>query len=137
MTVRCALLGLAMLTLCVQAGCGPADLKSLSGKVVLPAEETFQFAGEVVELRSQSGSNETAFGEILADGTFAVESLVDGKIVKGVKPGNYQARIVISDDDYEHKKIAGKSIPKKYLSFDSSGLSVQVPSSAVTFELKR
>ena len=122
--------------LAVTAGCSPQGLQSLDGKVLYQGGE-FVFAGDTLELRSSADASLHAFGEIKPDGTFKVDTLENGKVVTGAKPGKYEARIVISDDDYEHKKLAVKSINKKFLSFESSGLSVTVPSSAVTLTISK
>lgn len=122
--------------LAVTVGCSPQGLQSLEGKVLYQGGE-FVFAGDTLELRSSADASLHAFGELKPDGTFKVDTLENGKVVTGAKPGKYDARIVISDDDYEHKKLAAKSINKKFLSFESSGLSVTVPSSAVTLTISK
>lgn len=122
--------------LALAAGCSPQGLQSLEGKVSYQGGG-FVFAGDTIELRSAANTSLRAFGEIKPDGTFKVDTLENGKVVTGAKPGTYEARIVISDDDYEHKKLAAKSINKKYLRFEASGLSVTVPSSAVTLTISK
>jgi hypothetical protein len=92
---------------------------------------------DTIELRSQADSKQLAFGEIKADGKFKIDSLVNGSVVHGAAPGVYSARIVISDDDYEHKKLSAKSIPKKYFQFETSGLSVTIPSTGVTLQISK
>lgn len=119
------------------AGCNQKGLQSLDGKVVYQGGESFSFVGDTIELRSSADASVHAFGEIKPDGTFKIDTLDDGDFASGAKPGSYEARIVISDDDYEHKKLAAKSINKKYLSFETSGLSVTVPSSGATLTISR
>jgi hypothetical protein len=119
------------------AGCGPQGLQSLEGQLVFQDGGSFEFSGDTIELRSQADSKQLAFGEIKPDGQFKVDSLVNGAIVQGTTPGVYFARILISDDDYEHKKLASKSINKKYLSFKTSGLSVTAPSTGVTLQISK
>ena len=118
-------------------GCSQKGLQSLEGQVVFKDGGAFEFAGDSIELRSQSDSSLSAFGEIKPDGKFKIDSLTEGKLVPGTKAGVYSARIVISDDDYEHKKLAAKAINKKYLSFETSGLSVTVPASGLTLTISK
>lgn len=119
------------------AGCSPQGLQSLEGQLVLQDGRSFEFSGDTIELRSQADSKQLAFGEIKADGKFKIDSLVNSSVVQGAAPCVYSARIVISDDDYEHKKLAAKSINKKYFSFETSGLSVTVPSTGVTLQISK
>ncbi len=62
---------------------------------------------------------------------FELKAWWTGKLVRGAREGIYQARIVIADDDYTHKAQAAKVIPKKYFSFETSGLTVQLPSTDI------
>lgn len=119
------------------AGCSPQGLQSLEGQLVFQDGGSFEFSGDTIELRSQADSKKLAFGEIKPDGKFKIDSLVNGSVVQGTAPGVYSARIVISDDDYEHKKLAAKSINKKYLRFETSGLNVTVPSTGVTLQISK
>ncbi len=107
----------------------------MTGQVVYRGPQEFVFAGDVLELRLQSDPNVHAFAEIQPDGAFEIDSLVEGEIARGAKPGTYEARIVVSDDDAQHKVQASKAIPKKYLSFETSGLKVEVPSANVKLEI--
>jgi hypothetical protein len=119
------------------AGCSQQGLQSLEGQLVHQDGGAFEFAGDTIELRSQSDPTQHAFGEIKPDGKFKIDSLDEGKILQGAKPGEYVARIVIADDDYEHKKVAAKSINKKFLNFETSGLSVKVPTSGLTLSISK
>jgi hypothetical protein len=67
-----------------------------------------------------------ASGEIKPDGNFELESLLDGKIRNGALEGKYLARIVLSDDP-ESRRTAAATINPKFLKFDSSGLTFEVP----------
>jgi hypothetical protein len=118
-------------------GCSESNLQPLAGKIKYVGDSGFAFSGDVVELRSQSDPTSNAYGEIQPDGSFEVDSLEKGKIVKGAKPGKYAVRLVIADDDYDHKKLASKAINKKYFSFDTSGLEVDVPATNVNFSITR
>lgn len=76
-------------------------------------------------------------GRYQSGSTIEERSLDEGKILQGAKPGEYVARIVIADGDYEHKKVAAKSINKKFLNFETSGLSVKVPTSGLTLSISK
>ncbi len=121
----------------IAIGCNSSEFKPLRGKVLLPSEIDFQFADDVIELRSKSNPQQLAFGEIQADGSFEVQSLKQGEIVNGARPGSYEARFVIADDDYSHKKLASRLISKRYLRFESSGLTVDIPNDGVVLQLVR
>lgn len=118
-------------------GCGQSSLSPIEGKVILDANAPFSFAGDTLEIRSQTDPASIAYAEIQADGTFRVESLKQGKIVQGAEPGRYQARIVISTDDPKHKDYALKAIPKKYLKFETSELLVEAPSVGNELTIRR
>jgi len=112
-------------------------LGTASGKIVLAEGSAFVFAGDSLEIRHESTARPLAFGQIRPDGSFEIESLVDGVVRKGAAPGTYRARIVVSDDDYEHRALALKSIQKKYLSFDTSYLKLHIPSRNVVLQLRK
>ncbi|XZE46891.1 hypothetical protein SH467x_002188 [Pirellulaceae bacterium SH467] len=105
--------------------------------MVIEPESDFHFSGDTLEIRSKDRPAEVAYGEIKSDGTFRIESLRDGAIVQGTSAGEYEARIVVSDDDSQHKAAAHKAIPKKYLQFASSGLKVAAPNTQVTITISR
>ncbi len=116
-------------------GCAPGNQLPARGRIALSTDSGFTFAGDTIELRDRDQPTRLAFGQIQPDGSFVVESLIDGKIVSGAPAGKYQARLVISDDDYEHKQRAKKAIPKKFFSFDTSDLLVEVPASDIQLKL--
>lgn len=122
----------AMLT-----GCGPAAQPSATGRVVLNPASVVDLAGDTVELRSQENPLQVAFGQIQPDGSFKIESLIDGKVVNGAPAGTYQARLVISSDDYAHMKAAAKAIPKKFFNFDTSTLLVEVPNQDIQLNITK
>ncbi len=118
-------------------GCGGKAESPIEGVVVIESASDFQFSGDTLEVRSVERPAEVAYGEIKSDGTFRIESLRDGAIVEGTSAGEYEARIVVSDDDSKHKSAALKAIPKKYLQFASSGLKVTAPNTQVIIKLSR
>ncbi len=117
-------------------GCSQNNLSPLEGKVVL-SDIDFQFAGDTLEIRSQTNPREVAYGEIRPDGSFVIESLKEGLIVKGAASGDYEARVIVADDDFEHKAKGKKAIPKKYTSFETSGLKLSAPSRDATLTLSK
>lgn len=125
-----------ILSVCV-LGCGRKSEAPLEGVVVIETESDFHFSGDTLEIRSKDRPAKVAYGEIKADGTFRIESLRDGAIVQGTSAGEYEARIVVSDDDSRHKSAALKAIPKKYMQFASSGLKVTAPNKQVTITIFR
>ncbi len=125
------------LILVAMIGCGPRTLSPVDGKVLFEPGIDFQFAGDTLEIRSENSPSDVGYGEIKPDGSFTIESLRDGEIVNGAPPGSYRARIVIADDDYDHKAAALKAVPKKYLSFETSGFSLDAPSRGVTLTISK
>lgn len=59
-------------------GCSPQGLQSLEGQLIFQDGGAFEFSGDTIELRSQSGSSQHAFGEIKPDGKFKIDSLQEG-----------------------------------------------------------
>lgn len=118
-------------------GCGAESRAPLEGTVLIEPESGFQFSGDTLEIRSISQPSEVAYGEIKPDGSFRIESLVNGVIVQGASAGEYEARIVVADDDSQHKASALKAIPKKYLQFATSGLKVTAPQTHWTIKLSK
>jgi hypothetical protein len=46
----------------------------------------------------------------------------------GVAEGKYRVRIVLSDDDPEARRRAAQTVHPRFLQFQASGLTIQVPS---------
>jgi hypothetical protein len=133
--MRSSFFGL-LVSMCVcGAGCSRSELASLEGKIVVQGASSFSFAGDVLELRLEGDTLQRAFGEIKPDGTFELETLDDGSVKRGLKPGAYQARVVFSDDDPKHPVEASKAIHRKYTRFETSGLKIEVPSEDVTLKV--
>lgn len=130
------LMGLAFLTALV-AGCSSSNQREVAGQVTIEPPQGLTFADDIVELRSKESPDFIAAGLIQPDGTFRVECLVGGKVLKGVPAGSYQARIVISDDDPERRKKVLGSINKKFLSFDTSELTITAPNTGVQVKLTK
>ncbi|HXG10565.1 MAG TPA: hypothetical protein VNK04_12460 [Gemmataceae bacterium] len=110
-------------------GCG-GGVKTypVNGKVVLEDGDVQQLAGSHVELMLESDPLVRASGRIRSDGTFGVETLHEGRILKGAREGTYQARIIPADEDDEGRPRRGPlPIHKRFLDFKTAGLSVKVP----------
>lgn len=116
-------------------GCGSSELHTLDGRVVLQDASEFVFSDDVLELRLEANPLQRAFGHIESDGSFHIETLDAGKIANGVRDGVYEARIVLSDDNPQHGKLASKAIDRKFTRFETSGLRVQVPSKDVVLHV--
>ena len=117
------------------AGCGSSELHTLDGRVALQDASGFMFAGDALELRLEGNPLQRAFGHIEPNGSFHIETLDAGKIASGVKPGVYEARIVLADDDPQHVKLASQVIHRKFTRFEASGLKVRVPSEDVILQV--
>ena len=136
-TITSALAILVLTTI----GCGGSSLAPIQGSIELGSDigggVHFQFNGDTLEIRSKEDPREIAFASISPDGTFSIESLKGGQILRGANPGDYEARIIIADDDSAHRSAGLKAIPKKYLRFETSGLNLSAPSNDVKLTITR
>lgn len=111
-------------------GCGGSSgpkTYAVEGRVTLSGGDPAALAGHYIETTKQ-GSAETAFAVIEPDGRFKLESLHAGNLAKGATEGDYQVRLVLSDDIINaNRKPAKSPVAAKYLQFKSSGLSLHVP----------
>jgi len=121
-------LGLAML--CV-VGCGTKGPQTypVRGKVELVGGDVSVLAGSHVEAALTSDPTIRASGTIQSDGSFALETIHAGDLLIGAREGRYAVRLVLSDDDREVRRRAAKSVAKRYLDFNASGLTFDVPAS--------
>ena len=124
----------------VLAGCGGSGIKThpVVGKIETQSGDITPLAGHTVEVALDTSPEVRASGEIRDDGSFVLETLQGGKVLRGAVPGTYKARIVLSDDDASKRMLAAKTVPPRYLQFEKSGLSVHVPAGEnVTFKILR
>ncbi len=108
-------------------GCGTGGPKTHPVRGRIQHGDVAALAGSHVEAALQGDANVRASGEIQPDGSFTLETLHAGAIRKGAPEGLYRVRIVLNDDDPASGKRAGQSVARRFLSFDTSGLSIKVP----------
>ena len=125
-TIRATLAAVGLLVL---AGCGESGPKTypVSGKVALAGGDVQKLVGHSVEAALDGDTNVRATGIIGPDGTFTLETLLDGKITKGAREGTYRVRIFPADEDDSGKKLRKPPIAARHFKFETSGLSFQVP----------
>jgi hypothetical protein len=112
------------------AGCGSDGPKTYTvrGRVEVAGGGAKHLVGANVEAALDSDPTVRASGVIEPDGTFSLETLHEGKILKGAQAGNYKARIILSDDgDRESKRQQRTAVHPKFFKFETSGLAFQVP----------
>ncbi len=122
----------ALLAAIGAAGCGSGGKGTyrVQGQIQLAAGDNRLLAGHSLEAALESDPHVRTYGVIDADGHFVLESLLDGVIRQGALPGRYRARLALSDDDPELRRQALESIPKRFLQFETSGLTLEVPAAA-------
>lgn len=111
------------------AGCSDNAPKvyPVSGKVALAGGDAQKLVGHHVEAVLEGDPAVRASGLIGPNGTFTLETLHGGKILKGAQEGKYQVRILAAEEDDDGKKLKKPPIAGKHFKFESSGLSLQVP----------
>jgi hypothetical protein len=128
-------LGFSMLVGCAVGGIKTYPVK---GKVELKDGDAQLLTGSHVELKHESDPELRPTGKIAADGTFAVQTLHGGKIVRGAPEGKYQARVILADESDEGVvKRKGNPVHPRYFDFATSGLSFTIPSGDLTVSLSR
>src|SRR5262245_46016999 len=86
------------LVLGAAAGCGDSGTHAVRGKVELPGGDVAQLAQAHVEFQLEGNPAVRADGLIGPDGRFEVQSLREGRLVRGMPPGTYRARLLFGDD---------------------------------------
>ncbi len=119
------------------SGCGGLKTYPVRGKVELVGGEVKQLAGNHVEAALQSDPTVRASGVIQPDGRFTLETLDAGVIRKGAPEGSYQVRIILSDEDKGSWQQAVQAIDPRFLEFQTSDLSFQVPTGEVTLKVSQ
>jgi hypothetical protein len=110
-------------------GCGPSGPRThpVNGRVSVPNGDVAVLAGSTIEAALDSDLTVRAAGTIEPDGTFKLETLQSGAIRRGAVAGNYKVRVILADDDPAARKKAAKAVHPKALKFETSGLTLQVP----------
>ena len=114
-------------------GCGPAGPRTypVSGKIDLAGGDPSALDGGHIDAALQGDPTVRAAGEIGPDGSFTLQTLQGGVVRQGAREGTYRVRIIL--DDAASKRRPRRAIAPRYLWFETSGLSLQVPAeSAVT-----
>ena len=120
------------------AGCGKDVPKTypVTGKFVFPGGDVRKLAGHHVEAALEADPAVRASGVIGADGSFTLETLHAGTILRGAREGKYQVRIVPADEDDDGRKLRKPPVASRAFQFGNSGLSIQVPAASdVTLEV--
>ncbi|WP_425617485.1 hypothetical protein NA78x_001163 [Anatilimnocola sp. NA78] len=119
-----ALLGAIASTGCSSSGPPVVPVK---GQVNLVDGDKAALSGHMIELTKADDNLVRSYGQITPEGNFELESLIGGEIHKGALEGKYKARVILSDDDPAQRKVARAAINPRFLKFDSSNLTVDVP----------
>ena len=119
-----------LLILAALVGCSKGGPKThlVSGRVELAGADVGLLAGHTVEVALRSDPHIRAAGEIQPDGSFTLQSVQASAVLSGAVEGEYQARIILSDDDLARHSAAAKVVHPRFLQFDKSGLALRVPS---------
>lgn len=121
---------LAVATMSNLLGCGAGGPKTypVRGTVQIEGGDIRQLAESTVEAALESDDTVRASGSIQADGAFTLETLHAGNRLNGAQAGNYRARIILSEDgDKEARRKLQSTVHARFLQFETSGLSFQVP----------
>jgi hypothetical protein len=140
MLIRTRTAAFAILAMLGVAGCGDSGPKTypVNGRIVLEGGETSPLTGHNIEASLNGEPTVRASGVIDDAGGFKLETLHAGAVLKGAREGTYTVRIVLSDDDKQKLRQARQAISPRYLKFETSGLSIQVPAAEdVKLELTR
>jgi hypothetical protein len=101
---------------------------TVQGKVILKDGNIEDLRESHVEFELESDSTVRGSGLIAGDGRFSAEMLHKGQVLRGLPPGQYRGRIVLSDEGPASKK--GRSvIARRYRDFKTANVSIAVPAS--------
>ena len=101
--------------------------------------ELMRLAGGHVELMLDTDPTVRSDGLIEPDGSFTLQTLHQGQVLRGAPAGSYKARIILPEpEDGGGRKGRPAPVHSRYLDFKTSGLSVTVPTSgSVTLTVSR
>src|SRR5689334_4028766 len=125
-TIRAPVAALAALGLLGALGCGRVGPKTypVQGKVELASGDVRELAGSHVEAALAGDPAVRSSGEIRPDGSFSLQTLHAGVILKGARQGEYQARIILADEGGGRRR---RPLDQRFLQFGTSGLTFRVP----------
>lgn len=111
-------------------GCGRGGPRTypVSGKLDLAGGDLSALSGGHIDAALRDDPTVRASGEIRPDGSFALQTFDGGVIRQGAREGSYRVRIILDDEDPAGKQRARRAIARRFLSFETSGLSIRVPS---------
>jgi len=123
-------------------GCGKAGIKThpVGGKVEVKDGNVAMLAGSTVQLVQDADETIRPYGNIDASGNFTVKTTYKGEVLQGAPEGKYKARIMLGDESDEgvpSRKGKGNVIHPRFLEFNTSGLSITVPSGDYTITLAK
>jgi len=123
---------LSLIVLILVAGCGPSLPRTYSvrGRIDHVDGDVADLADANIEAVLESDNMMRASGTIASDGTFDLEMVLSGVLVRGALEGDYRARIVLTDDGgKEATRKRRAAISPRFLSTTTSGMSFKVPPS--------
>ncbi len=120
---------LALVALAGLVGCGPGGPRTypVNGTVELAGGEVSALAGHHIEAVLDGDPAVRAAGVIAPDGSFVLETLDAGLVLQGAREGRYKARLLPAEEDADGRKLRKPPVAAKYLRFETSGLSFEVP----------
>ena len=141
-TVCLALKTLTLTFAVLGVGCGGAGVKThpVSGKVEVEDGEVAMLTGSTLELQPEGDDSLRPYGNIDSTGNFTVKTHYKGQLIAGAPAGKYKARIILGDESDEgvpKRKGKGNPIHPRFLDFNSSGLSISVPSGDYNVSLSK
>jgi hypothetical protein len=110
-------------------GCGrggPATYP-VEGRLEFAGADIAVLAGSYLEAARVDNPSERSSGIIESDGTFTLQTQHAESILHGATAGKYQVRILLADDDRKVRRLAQSLLPTRYLAFQTSGLTIEVP----------
>jgi len=109
-------------------GCGGGNpTYPVEGRLEFTGADIAVLAGSYLEAARVDNPSVRSSGVIEPDGAFALETQDAGTIRRGATAGKYQVRIILNDDDRKARGLAQKTLPTRYLAFQTSGLVIDVP----------
>jgi hypothetical protein len=127
-TIGAPAAALAALGLLGVLGCDRVGPKTypVRGKVELVSGDVRELAGSHVEAALAGDPAVRSSGEIQPDGSFSLQTLHAGVILRGAPEGDYQVRIILADEGGGRRR---RPLDHRLLQFGTSGLSFRVPAS--------